>query len=123
MERLQSHLTSLILAADEQGPFFLGPSFSLVDIHFAPFALRLGRVLRHRCGWVDPVPGTRWYRWLDALEQNPNVYATTSLDDLYIETTDAISAPDTSTELASINHMQRQSIQGGLPGVSVVHLG
>lgn len=69
-----------------QGPFFLGASLGLVDVHFAPFALRLSRVLRPLRGWADPVPGTRWQRWLDALERDAHVVATTSLAELYAET-------------------------------------
>ncbi|KAL7930875.1 hypothetical protein V8C35DRAFT_311601 [Trichoderma chlorosporum] len=91
---LQSHLTALVLAADEQGPYFLGPSLSLVDIHFAPFALRLSRVLQHRhptgALLANAAPGTRWHRWLDALERDPHVRATTSTDDFYRETTDLL---------------------------------
>ncbi|KAJ6445606.1 glutathione transferase [Purpureocillium lavendulum] len=89
-EHLQGHITSLVLAADERGPYFLGSSLSLVDVHFAPFALRLSRVLRPLRGWADPVPGTRWQRWLDALESDRHVGATTSLDDVYTETTSVI---------------------------------
>lgn len=90
---LQSHLTALVLAADEQGPYFLGPSLSLVDVHFAPFALRLGRILRHRHPnavflLVDAVPDTRWRRWLEALERNTHVQATMHMDDFYLDTAD-----------------------------------
>ncbi|KAK5987634.1 hypothetical protein PT974_11766 [Cladobotryum mycophilum] len=87
---LQAHLTNLVLAADEDGPYFLGSSLSLVDIHFAPFALRLSRVIRPHRGWVDAAPGTRWQRWLDALERNPHVVATTSTEDMYLDTADLL---------------------------------
>ncbi|UKZ87632.1 uncharacterized protein TrAFT101_003411 [Trichoderma asperellum] len=90
---LQSHLTALVLAADEQGPYFLGPSLSLVDVHFAPFALRLSRILRHRhpnAVLVDPAPDTRWRRWLEALERNPHVQATMYMDDFYLDTADLL---------------------------------
>ncbi|PON20784.1 hypothetical protein TGAM01_v210385 [Trichoderma gamsii] len=92
---LQSHLTALVLAADEQGPYFLGPSLSLVDVHFAPFALRLGRILRHRHPnavflLVDAVPDTRWRRWLEALERNTHVQATMHMDDFYLDTADLL---------------------------------
>ncbi|UKZ78015.1 hypothetical protein TrVFT333_005749 [Trichoderma virens FT-333] len=90
---LQSHLTALILAADEQGPYFLGPSLSLVDIHFAPFALRLSRILRRRYPsalLADATPGTRWHRWLGALERDPHIRATTSTDEFYLETIDLL---------------------------------
>jgi len=115
-EQLQGHITSLVLAADEhvgfsslcfetrflrrradrncsQGPYFLGSSLSLVDVHFAPFALRLSRVLGPLRGWADPVPGTRWQRWLDALERDPHVAATTSLDELYADTAQILAHP------------------------------
>ncbi|KAK1250626.1 hypothetical protein MKX08_010629 [Trichoderma sp. CBMAI-0020] len=92
---LQSHLTALVLAADEQGPYFLGPSLSLVDVHFAPFALRLGRILRHRHPnavfmLADAVPDARWRRWLDALERNTHVQATMHMDDFYLDTADLL---------------------------------
>lgn len=92
---LQSHLTALVLAADEQGPYFLGPSLSLVDVHFAPFALRLSRVLRHRHPnavflLADAVPDTRWRRWLDALERNAHVQATMHMDDFYLDTAELL---------------------------------
>ncbi|RFU76317.1 hypothetical protein TARUN_5923 [Trichoderma arundinaceum] len=85
----QSHLTALVLAADEQGPYFLGPSLSLVDIQFAPFALRLGRILRRRhpsALLTDPALSTRWHRWLGALETDLHVAATISTDDFYLDT-------------------------------------
>ncbi|KAM0459668.1 hypothetical protein ACHAPV_005382 [Trichoderma viride] len=92
---LQSHLTALVLAADEQGPYFLGPSLSLVDVHFAPFALRLARILRHRHPnavflLVDAVPDTRWRRWLEALERNTHVQATMHMDEFYLDTADLL---------------------------------
>lgn len=48
----------------------------------------MSRILRGFCNWQDPMPGTRWQQWSDALEQNPHVQATTSQDDLYVETVD-----------------------------------
>ncbi|TEA16542.1 Glutathione S-transferase U8 [Colletotrichum sidae] len=91
-EGLQEAVKRLVLAADEQGPFFLGSSLSLVDVHFAPFALRFSRTLQTSCGWAAPTPGSRWARWLDALESNPHVRATTSGKDLYTETVKLLEA-------------------------------
>lgn len=48
----------------------------------------MSRILREFRNWRDPMPGTRWQRWSDALEQNPHVQATTSQDELYVETID-----------------------------------
>ncbi|KAL7820455.1 hypothetical protein V8C44DRAFT_83469 [Trichoderma aethiopicum] len=89
---LQSRLTDLIVAADEQGPYFLGPSLSMVDIHLAPFALSLSRILHHRHpGFhLDATPGTRWHRWVDALERNPHIKATMSTDEFYLDTVDLL---------------------------------
>ncbi|KAK2001763.1 glutathione S-transferase domain-containing protein [Colletotrichum falcatum] len=90
IERLQEAIKDLVLAADEEGPFFLGSSLSLVDVHFAPFAVRLSRILQPRCGWTAPTPGLRWARWLDALESNVHVKATTSGRDVYVETIESL---------------------------------
>ncbi|KAI3332462.1 hypothetical protein HD806DRAFT_480643 [Xylariaceae sp. AK1471] len=86
IDRLQSDILALVQAADERGPYFLGGDLCLVDVHFAPFVLRMSRILRDFRNWCDPMPGTRWQRWSDALVQNPHVQATTSLDELYVET-------------------------------------
>lgn len=90
IETLQLHLTALANAADEQGPFFLGSTLSLVDIHLAPFALRLRRLLSPRRGWPEVSQDSRWQRWLDALEEDGHVRSTTSLDELYAETADIL---------------------------------
>ncbi|KAI1776693.1 hypothetical protein F4818DRAFT_440093 [Hypoxylon cercidicola] len=89
-EKLRSDITALVQAADERGPYFLGGDLCLVDIHFAPFVLRMSRILRELRNWGDPMPRTRWQQWAEALEQNPHVQATTSLDELYVETLDLL---------------------------------
>lgn len=108
VNRLQGAIMSLVLAADEevrrdptwcrmgswvpghlangsQGPYFTGRQLGVVDVHFAPFALRLSRILEPLHGWAPPVPGTRWHRWLEALEEDAHVRATTSGRKLYVE--------------------------------------
>lgn len=80
----------MLTSSTQKGPYFLGGSLSLVDVHFAPFALRLSRVLQPLRGWAEPVSGTRWHRWLEALEGDAHVMATTSGRDLYVETTDLL---------------------------------
>ncbi|KAI1297592.1 hypothetical protein F5Y03DRAFT_409708 [Xylaria venustula] len=86
VDRLQSDIVALVQAADERGPYFLGGDLCLVDVHLAPFVVRMSRILREFRDWHDPMPGTRWQQWSDALEQNPHVQATTSADELYVET-------------------------------------
>lgn len=34
------------------------------------------------------MPGTRWQQWVEALENNPHIQATTSNKELYMETVD-----------------------------------
>ncbi|KAI9684626.1 MAG: hypothetical protein M1820_010875 [Bogoriella megaspora] len=102
---LHTELHKLIDAADPTGPFFLGDKISFVDIQAAPWILRLGRVLKPYRGWPDPEPGTRWWRWVDALEGNDAVKATTSEDGLYLDSYEryAENRPNTSQVQKAIN--------------------
>lgn len=59
----------------------------LVDVHLAPFALRLS-CLAPFCGLLTPTPEPWWTRWLDALKQNPHVRGTTSPEALYKQSMD-----------------------------------
>lgn len=43
------------------------------------------RVLAPYRGWPDPEEGTRWFKWIDAIEKDEAVKATTSGDDLYVD--------------------------------------
>jgi len=80
-----SHLTTL-----SQGPYFLGDQICLVDIHFAPFALRLSRMLQPFRGWTPALPESRWQKWIDAMEGNAHVRNTMSTNNLYVETMDLL---------------------------------
>lgn len=82
---LRSELTKLINAADARGPFFLGSTISFVDIQLAPWIIRMRRVLKPYRGWPDPEEGSRWARWVDAIEKNEGVKATTSSEELYLD--------------------------------------
>lgn len=84
-QELQTRLNQLVTAAHDQGPFFLGPNLSLVDVEVAPWIIRLGRVLKPYRGWPDPEAGTRWAAWVNAIETNQHVKATTSTDQLYMD--------------------------------------
>lgn len=78
---------------------------SYVDIVIAPWVLRCSRVLKHYRGWPDPEPGSRWGRWVDAIENNEHVKATTSTNDLYIDSYEryAENRPNTSELADAIN--------------------
>jgi len=105
-KKLQAEVTKLIDAADPQGPFFLGPHMSYVDVQFVPWVLRCSRVLKPYRAWPDPEMGSRWARWVDALENDEHVKATTSLDDLYLESYEryAENRPNTSQLADAINN-------------------
>ena len=83
-DRLRLDLYAIANHADEEGPFFVGTSLSLVDILLAPFALRLPRILEPLCGWTFSHEGSRWSRWVEALENDAHVKATLSEDELYL---------------------------------------
>ena len=84
-EELKTEISKLVDASDPQGPFFLGPTLTYVDVQFAPWMLRLSRVLKPYRGWPDPEVGSRWGIWMNAIENNEAVKATTSTDDLYYD--------------------------------------
>ncbi|KAL1964710.1 hypothetical protein VTN77DRAFT_6736 [Rasamsonia byssochlamydoides] len=84
-EELKNEISKLVNASHVHGPFFLGPSISYVDIHIAPWILRLSRVLKPYRGWPDPEMGSRWAAWVNAIESNEHVMATTSSDELYLD--------------------------------------
>ena len=84
-EELKDGISKLVNASHVHGPFFLGPSISFVDIQFAPWMLRLSRVLKPYRAWPDPERGSRWAAWVEAVETNDQVIATTSTDELYLD--------------------------------------
>ncbi|KAL4958423.1 hypothetical protein BDW69DRAFT_154021 [Aspergillus filifer] len=104
-QELHKSFNTLIDAVDPKGPFFLGPNISFVDVQIAPWIVRLNRVLKPYRGWPDPEPGSRWGAWVDALEENEAVKATTSLPDLYLDSYEryAENRPNTSQLANTIN--------------------
>ncbi|KLJ09427.1 glutathione S-transferase [Blastomyces silverae] len=104
-EELQGEINKLVNASHVHGPFFLGPAISYVDIQFAPWMLRLSRVLKRYRGWPDPERGSRWEAWVDAVENDEHVVATTSADELYLDSYEryAENRPNTSLLANAIN--------------------
>lgn len=102
---LQSHITTLVNASHATGPFFLGQHISFVDIFIAPWILRLSRVLKYYRGWPDPELGSRWERWVSAVEADERVKATTSDEGLYRDSYEryADNRPNTSQLAEAIN--------------------
>ena len=78
-ETLTSAITALVNASHATGPFFLGPTISYVDVSFAPWILRLSRVLtRYRGYEFSSALDVRWQSWVNAVEADERVRATTS---------------------------------------------
>ncbi|KAI9882514.1 MAG: hypothetical protein M1823_005745 [Watsoniomyces obsoletus] len=104
-EELQTEISHLVDVADGAGPFFLGPQISFVDVQFAPWMLRLPRVLKPYRGWPDPEIGSRWAVWMEAMEEHEAIRATTSTDELYLDSYEryAENRPDTSQVARAIN--------------------
>ncbi|KAJ5934932.1 hypothetical protein N7466_004479 [Penicillium verhagenii] len=84
-QELRTAFDTLIEAAHPRGPFFMGGQISFVDIQAAPWVVRLNRVLKPYRGWPDAEDGGRWASWVNAIESNDQVRATTSTDELYLE--------------------------------------
>lgn len=104
-KKLQDEVSKLVEASDPVGPYFLGSQLSFVDVQFAPWMIRFTKVLKHYRAWPDPTPGSRWGRWMDAVETNEHVRNTTSLDELYIDSYERYSQnrPNTSELADAVN--------------------
>lgn len=84
-EEMTTQIGKLVDAAATTGPFFLGDEMSFVDVQMAPWVVRLQKVLKPYRGWPDPAEGSRWAKWVRAIEEHPAVVATTSTDELYLD--------------------------------------
>ena len=102
---LHTHLQPLISASHPDGPFFAGATMSWVDIFFAPWMVRLSKVLKVYRNWPDPEPGTRWAAWMKAVLGEESVKMTTSTDELYVESYERYAAnrPHTSLLADAVN--------------------
>ena len=102
---LRSQIGKLVDAADATGPFFLGPEISFVDVQIAPWVVRLKRVLGPYRGWPDPEEGSRWKKWVEAIEGERSVQMTTSTEQLYLDSYEryAENRPGTSLLADAVN--------------------
>ncbi|KAF1984812.1 hypothetical protein K402DRAFT_395501 [Aulographum hederae CBS 113979] len=102
---LKTEIQKLVEAADATGPFFLGAKMSFVDVQIAPWIIRLNRVLTPYRGWPEPEEGSRWAKWVQAIETEASVKATTSEDGLYLDSYQryAENRPDTSQLAEAVN--------------------
>lgn len=104
-EELREQIGKLVDAADPGGPFFLGQEFGFVDAQIAPWVVRLRKVLGPYRGWPEADEGTRWGAWVEAIEREPSVRATTSDDQLYLDSYEryAENRPGTSEVANAVN--------------------
>jgi len=104
-QSLKEEIGKLVDAADAEGPFFLGREMGFVDVQMAPWVLRLRRVLGPYRGWPAPEEGSRWARWVEAIEGEESVRATTSEDGLYADSYEryAENRPGTSQVADAVN--------------------
>ncbi|KAF1974993.1 hypothetical protein BU23DRAFT_552831 [Bimuria novae-zelandiae CBS 107.79] len=102
---LREEIGKLVDAADPTGPFFLGQDLGFVDVQIAPWVVRLKKVLGPYRGWPEPEEGSRWKTWVDAIETDPSVKATTSTDELYLDSYEryAENRPGTSQLANAVN--------------------
>ncbi|KAE8349340.1 hypothetical protein BDV28DRAFT_160576 [Aspergillus coremiiformis] len=104
-QELRDAFNTLANAADPHGPFFLGANISFVDVQVAPWIVRLSRVLKPYRGWPEHEADSRWGAWINAIEANEHVKATTSGDELYLDSYEryAQNRPNTSQLANAIN--------------------
>lgn len=104
-QELRVQIGKLVEAAHPQGPFFMGPQLSFVDVQVAPWVVRLRRVLGPYRGWPEAEEGSRWRKWVDALEGERSVCVTTSGDELYLDSYEryAENRPGTSLLADAVN--------------------
>ncbi|KAK4993948.1 hypothetical protein LTR50_000163 [Elasticomyces elasticus] len=102
---LKDQIAKIVSDADPNGPFFLGSSMSFVDVQMAPWVIRMEKVLKPYRGCPSPEKGSRWAKWVSAIEEHHAVKATTSDDGLYLDSYEryAENRPDTSQLAKAIN--------------------
>lgn len=74
------------IPASSEGPFWGGEKLGLPDVMLAPWAWRAKVVLKHFRGFEpDSLKSGRYAQWLEAVANHPAFKATTSTDELYLD--------------------------------------
>jgi glutathione S-transferase len=125
------HLKTFIKEADPDGPFFLGPTFSMVDIALAPWLVRLWVFDHFKTGGLGiPEAGeesakdkeeeeaaaaasaaavwARWRKWATAVEARRSVHATTSARERYIPAYQRYAEDTTQSQVAQATRSGRK---------------
>lgn len=76
-----------------------------MDVQIAPWVIRLKLVLGPYRGWPEAEEGSRWGNWVKAIEVAECVQATTSDDQLYLDSYEryAENRPGTSQVADAVN--------------------
>ncbi|KAJ2903874.1 hypothetical protein MKZ38_009257 [Zalerion maritima] len=96
-EQLHAGIKTLTreMKEEESGPWFLGDTFTMVDVCLAPWAKRLWLIDHYKpggCGFPEKGEAgeeeevwRRWRLWLDAILHRESVLKTSSSDEMYID--------------------------------------
>ncbi|CAM6085034.1 unnamed protein product [Calypogeia fissa] len=113
------HLRTFITEADEEGPFFLGKEFSMVDVMLAPWLVRLWILDHFKDGGLGmPAKGeagseeeekvwNRWRMWADAVEGRRSVKETLSGREQYVDVYRRYAEDKTQSEVAKATRSGR----------------
>lgn len=103
-KELLDAVVQLTEAMHTTGPFFAGETIGYVDVMVAPWVVRFDKVLQPYRGW-SPAKEGRWGKFVEALLANDAVKATTSDDELYLDSYKryAENRPNTSQVANAIN--------------------
>lgn len=83
-----SHLSEFTSSLHPTGPFWGGDQLGWVDVTIAPWAFRATNVLRHFRGFeIEQAmkEGGRYHQWQKAVFGHPAFKATTSTEELYLD--------------------------------------
>lgn len=112
-------LKTFIVEADEEGPFFLGKQYSMVDVMLTPWLVRLWILDHFKDGGLGmPGPGqaaneeeeevwNRWRKWADAVEGRRSVKETLSSREQYIAAYQRYAEDKTQSEVAKATRSGR----------------
>jgi len=112
-------LKTFIKEADPDGPFFLGPTFSMVDIALAPWLIRLWVFDHFKTGGLGmPEAGEeggqehetwpRWRKWAAAVKERRSVQETTSARERYIPAYQRYAEDTTQSQVAQATRSGRK---------------
>ncbi|KAI1313274.1 glutathione S-transferase [Xylaria venustula] len=111
-EGFLGQIKTFVKEMDEGGPWFLGETFSLVDVMLAPWAKRLFLIDHYKPGGVGiPAEGDagseedekvwgRWRVWFDAITHRKSVSDTWSDDEMYVKAYKRYADDTTQSEVA-----------------------